>query len=59
MLGLGLAMVAAGLVILENTIIQRAVDGELLDLPELAGAVGRDAGDINDPARGRAAATVP
>jgi hypothetical protein len=52
-------MVAAGLVILENTIIQRAVDGELLDLPELAGAVGRDAGDINDPARGRAAATVP
>jgi hypothetical protein len=45
-------------VILENTIIQRAVDGELLDVPELAGAVGKESGDINDPARGRAAATA-
>jgi hypothetical protein len=58
-LGLGLVMVAAGLVILENTIIRRAVDGEWLDVPELAGAAGKASGDINDPARGRAAAAVP
>jgi hypothetical protein len=52
-LGLGLVIVAAALVIRENSIIQRAVDGELLDVPELAGAVGKAAGDINDPERGR------
>ncbi len=51
-------IVAMALVILENTIIQRAVDGELLDVPELAAAVGQDSGDINDPARGHAEATV-
>jgi Protein of unknown function (DUF2721) len=56
--GLALVIVATALVILENTIIRRAVDGELLDVPELAGAVGQESGNINDPARGRAKAAA-
>ena len=51
--GLALVILATGHVILENAIIQRAVDGELLDVPELADAIGQDAGEIGDPGRGQ------
>lgn len=51
--GLALVIVAAAHVIVENTIIQRGIDGELLDVPELAEAVGKASGDINDPGRGQ------
>ncbi|MDO9709920.1 DUF2721 domain-containing protein [Paracraurococcus lichenis] len=54
--GLGLVVIAAALVIRENVIIRRAVDGELMDVPELAAALGQQAGVIDDPRRGRAVA---
>lgn len=49
--GLALVIVGAVLVIMENSIIQRAIDSELLDVPDLARETGQEAGDINDPTR--------
>jgi len=49
--GLGLVIVAAALVIVENSIIQRALDSELLDVPDLARRSGQAVGDITDPDR--------
>jgi hypothetical protein len=51
--GFILVIVAAFLVIKENSIIQRAVNAELLDVPELAERAGEQAGRITDPSRGR------
>ena len=46
--GLALIILAAVLVIKENTIIQRAIDSELLDVPELARGSGQKPGTIAD-----------
>lgn len=50
--GLALVIVATALVIVENSIIQRATDSELLDVPDLAHGTGQYDGDITDPNRG-------
>jgi len=50
--GLALVIAAAILVIVENSIIQRATDSELLDVPDLARGSGQVDGDITDPNRG-------
>ncbi len=49
--GLLVVIVAAILVIVENSIIQRAVDTELLDVPELAESTGQRPGAIDDGRR--------
>jgi hypothetical protein len=49
--GFLLVIVAACVVIRENSIIRRAVTVELLDVPELAELAGQQAGSIRDPGR--------
>jgi Protein of unknown function (DUF2721) len=53
-LGLGLVILAAGLVVREGFITRRQIDSELLDVPDLARLVGREPGAIGAPGRDRA-----
>jgi hypothetical protein len=46
--GLALVIVAAILVIRENSLLQRAIDTELLDVPDLADQTGQKPGAIDD-----------
>ncbi|MBV8361876.1 MAG: DUF2721 domain-containing protein [Deltaproteobacteria bacterium] len=46
--GLAMIIVAAIIAIFENSIIQRAIDAELLDIPELARQTGQRPGAIAD-----------
>jgi hypothetical protein len=50
--GLASVVAATELVIVENSIIQRAADSELLDVPDLAHGSGQADGEITDPDRG-------
>jgi hypothetical protein len=49
--GLGLIAVAAILVIRENSLLQRAIDSEVLDIPDLARQTGQKAGAIANSRR--------
>ena len=51
-LGAGSAAAGFALATVENSIIRRALHGELLDVPDLAHRSGQTVGDITDPTRG-------
>ncbi|MCJ2116575.1 DUF2721 domain-containing protein [Methylobacterium sp. J-001] len=51
LIGLSLVIVATAIVMREGVITNRQIYNELLDIPDLAEGVGREAGDISDPHR--------
>src|SRR3978361_1417247 len=53
LIGFGLIIVAAIIVMVESSIIHRQIDSELLDVPDLAQATGQESGDITTQERPR------
>ena len=47
-MGFLLVITASGMVIVENSLIQQAVDAELLDVPDLAESTGQKAGTVGE-----------
>jgi hypothetical protein len=48
LMGFILVIVAAGIVMVESSIIRRQIDSELLDVPDLAQSSGQETGNITD-----------
>ena len=53
LIGLSLVIAASAIVLYESLIIHRQLESELLDIPELARGIGKEAGTIGGGARSR------
>ena len=58
-MGFLLVITASGMVIVENSLIQQAVDAELLDVPDLAESTGQKAGTVGEQSKGALVSARP